>query len=236
VRVHRVFVRALQAGEVVLSGGEAHHLAQVLRVQPGVKVCAFDGQGSVADGEVLQVEPMRVTLALGEPEPSEVEAAMELTLAVALLKGDKLAEVVRRGTELGVARFQPFVSARCDVRELSRNKLERCQRVAQEAAKQSGRSVVPVVEEVRPLGALELPDLTLVAHPTASETLRETLERHPDTRRLVVLTGPEGGLTEEEVAALERRGAQRVYLGPRILRAETAPVALAAALLVPEAL
>lgn len=235
MRVHRVYVPTLQAGETVLVGSEAQHLAQVLRVGPGARVRAFDGQGLEAQGTVTAADPMRVTVQLGEPETSEVEASLRITLAVALLKGDKLSEVVRRGTELGVVRFVPFVSARCDVRELSVNKLGRLRRVAQEAAKQSGRSVVPEVADVEKLSALRLEPFTLVAQPGAPVSLSQKLaQAEPDA--ITVVTGPEGGLSDEEVCTLLERGAQAVRLGGRILRAETAPVALAAALLIPEAL
>lgn len=235
MREHRVFVSTLNGGETTLSGSDAQHLAQVLRVRPGARVRAFDGAGLEAAGVVTGVDPFRVTLTLESPEPSAVEASLKVTLAVALLKGDKLAEVVRRGTELGVADFRLFTSLRCDVRELSANKLERLRRVAQEAAKQSGRSVVPPVAEPVKLGQLELGPFSLVADPYADATLRDHLNAHPSDR-VSVVTGPEGGLDPAEVAALTDRGGYPVRLGARILRAETAPVALAAALLVPEGL
>lgn len=235
MRVHRVYLPTLRVGETVLTGSEAQHLVQVLRVQLGARVRAFDGQGLEADGTVTSIEGARVTLNLAAPHASEVEAALPVTLALALLKGDKLSEVVRRGTELGVVRFVPFVSARCDVRELSINKLERLRRVAQEAAKQSGRSVVPEVAEVQKLSGLGLLPLTLVAQPAAPQTLRCVL-RDIEPEGVLVVTGPEGGLTPDEVGDLLARGAQAVRLGARILRAETAPIAVAAALLVPEAL
>lgn len=235
MREHRVFVSTLSGGETTLSGSDAQHLAQVLRVRPGARVRAFDGAGLEAAGIVTGVDPFRVTLALENPEPSAAEASLKVTLAVALLKGDKLAEVVRRGTELGVADFKLFTSGRCDVRELSANKLERLRRVAQEAAKQSGRSVVPPVAEAVKLGQLELGPFSLVADPYADATLRDRLGAHT-LDSVSVVTGPEGGLDPAEVAALTDRGAYPVRLGARILRAETAPVALAAALLVPEGL
>ncbi len=234
MRVHRVFLKDLEAGERTLWGAEAHHLAQVLRVEPGVRVKAFDGSGLEAAGEVREVDDMRVTLRLEPPQPSDVEAALKLTLAVPLLKGDKFSEVVRRGTELGAVRFIPLLTSRCDVKVLSENKLARYRRVAKEAAKQSGRSVVPEVETLCKLTKLELPPLSLVAHPYASATLREVIS--PDAEEVTLITGPEGGLTEQEVEGLLERGAQGVRLGARILRAETAPIALSAALLLPEAL
>lgn len=235
MRARRVFVAELRAGEHTLAGAEAQHLAQVLRLGPGAPVRAFDGRGLEADGIVTHADALRVTLLLDPPRKGEVEAALAVTLAVALLKGDKLSEVVRRGTELGVVRFAPFASGRCDVRELSPNKLARLRRVAQEAAKQSGRSVVPEVAEAVKLDQLKPDGRWLVAAPHAGATLRELLS-DGQARRVTVTTGPEGGLSPAELQLLEGRGAQPVGLGARILRAETAPVAVAAALLVPEAL
>lgn len=235
MRVHRVFVRELQAGETVLTGSEGQHLAQVLRAQPGARVRAFDGAGLEADGLVTGTDTLRVTVQLETPEPSTVEAAINITLAVALLKGDKLSEVVRRGTELGAGRFDLFVGERCDVRTLSPNKLDRLRRVAQEASKQSGRSVVPEVTVIGTLEALLLEGFCLVAEPRAERSLQQVL-RDTVLERLTVITGPEGGLSEAELAYLTEQGAHSVRLGARILRAETAPIAVAAALLIPEAL
>lgn len=234
MRVHRVHVPRLAAGETVLTGPDAQHLAQVLRVRAGAAVRAFDGAGREADGEVVALDGFGVRLRLGEPRASEVEPPLELILAVALLKGDKLAEVVRRGTELGAAAFALFVSRRCDARDIKPAKLERLRRVAREAAKQSGRAVVPEVREPVALSGLELPSTSLVADPRASRSLREALAGEPE--RLAVVTGPEGGLEPGEVELLRERGATPVRLGARVLRAETAPIALAAALLVPEGL
>ena len=234
MRVHRVYLKRLEPGEVALSGAEAHHLAVVLRVQPGAPVRAFDGRGLEASGVVGRLEEGRVVLELDPPEPSALEAARRLTLAVALLKGDKLADVVRQGTELGAVAFWPFRSERGEVPFLSEAKLARLRRVAQEAAKQSGRSFVPEVAPAVALAELPLPGLALVAQPGASLNVREAVPA--EALELTLVSGPEGGLSEAEVEALRLRGARAVRLGARILRAETAPLALAAALLVPEAL
>ena len=234
MRRHRVHLPELAAGETLLTGPDAQHLAQVLRVREGSPVRAFDGAGLEADGEVVAVEGLGLRLRLEAPRAGEVEPPLAVTLAVALLKGDKLAEVVRRGTELGAAAFALHVSRRCDARTIKPAKLERLRRVAREAAKQSGRSVVPEVRPPVTLAELELPPLSLVADPRAGASLRDAV---PDgAERLVCVTGPEGGLEPREIVALRERGATPVRLGARILRAETAPVALAAALLVPEGL
>ena len=234
MRQHRVHIAPLQKGDITLSGPEAKHLAQVLRIKIGAKITAFDGEGLEAEGTVIAVENARVLLHLEEPVPSSRESSLNITLAVALLKGDKLSQVVRQGTELGVATFQPFTSQYSDVPALSKNKLERLRRVAQEAAKQSGRSVLPHIAEAVKFDDLELSPLSLVAHPNAPLTLIEVLSEDVDS--LTLITGPEGGLSAAEVEHLEARGVKAIRLGARILRAETAPIALAAALLIPDAI
>lgn len=233
MRVHRVHISPLSEGVVTLTGSEARHLAGVLRVVPGQKVRAFDGKGLEAEGEVTEADPLRVILKLGPPVKSETEASLAVTLAVGLLKGDKLSGVVRQATELGVVRFDLFVSRHSDVKTVSQTKLERLRRVAQEAAKQSGRSVVPTIYTPAPLATLPLGAPVLVAHPNASLTLKDATGV---TSSVTLVTGPEGGLSDAEVAELQDRGAVAVRLGSRILRAETAPVAFVAALLLPEAL
>lgn len=232
MRIHRVFVPKLQKGIVTLHGQEAHHLIRVLRVNQGQSVKAFDGQGFEAEGIIQDLDGLNVTLKLQTPKPSQSEAAINITLAVALLKGDKLSDVIRQTTELGVKTIQPFISQHGDVRELSTNKLERLRRIAQEASKQSGRSVVPEVRAAIRLEELPLAPLTLIAHPYTSATL-SSIQLQSD---LMLITGPEGGLSESEVAHLRQKGASAISLGARILRAETAPVALIATILLPEAL
>ncbi len=237
MRVHRIFVHKLVAGELRLSGTEAHHLVEVLRVKPGALVRAFDGEGLEAQAEVKQVDDMSVKLWLEPPKQSSVEPNYQITVAVALLKGDKLTEVVRRGTELGAVCFLPFVSKRSEVRVISANKLERWRRVAKEAAKQSGRSVVPLVE-TSTISELKPQNLGLVAQPGSANTLSTLIktQKAAENANFTIVTGPEGDLTEQEVALLLRQGFREVNLGARILRAETAPIALTAAILLPEAL
>ncbi len=227
MRSHRVLVPGVAAGEQVISGSEATHLVRVLRVKAGQQVVAFDGKGLEALGQVVDASDGRVVLHLADPVPGEVEASLRLTLAVALLKGDRLADVVRQGTELGVARFRPLITRYSDVRVLSQAKLDRLRRVAREASKQSGRALVPEVDAAVTLDSFDAAGAVAYADPRAATTLAELVV----TDSLTVITGPEGGLSLEEVGRLEALGATGLQLGRRILRAETAPVAIAAALL-----
>jgi len=236
-RVFRVFLDGLRPGPVRVTGDAAHHLVQVLRCRPGQTVIAFDGEGLEAEGTVTETGPGHASLELGEPRPGSGEAALTVTVAVALLKGDKLRDVVRQGTELGAAAFRPFISRHADVRQLSPNRLGRLRRVAQEAARQSGRAVVPPVHEA--VTTAELTDTlrgqtVIYADPLAEQTLAAAV---PGTDgEVTVLTGPEGGFSEGEISLFQESGFQGVWLGTRILRAETAPPALLSALLLPEAL
>jgi 16S rRNA (uracil1498-N3)-methyltransferase len=211
---------------MVLGPAEARHLG-VLRLAPGAAVVVFDGRGGEARATVAELDDTRAVLHLGEATQGAQETPQPLTLAASLLKGDKLAEVVRAATELGVARIQLVVPRRADAREIGAQKLQRLARVAQEASKQSRRAVIPEVLAPVVLDALAWEGTLLVAQPGSAVRVMDVVDW---TRPVTVLTGPEGGLTPEEVAALVARGAQAVTLGPRILRAETAPVALLGAI------
>src|SRR5690606_28385248 len=138
-----------------------------------------------------------------------------VTLAVALLKGDKLVDVVRPATELGVARFRPFVSTNCEARELSAVKLGRLWRAAQEAARPSGRSVVRGVEERVPFARRAAEGAVVVGAPAAESGLADALEGRLAGPAVTVVTGREGGLTEAEVERLRAAGGRAVRLGRR---------------------
>lgn len=235
MRVHPLHLRPLRAGRCTVIGPEAHHLVRVLRVAPGARLRAFDGDGLEAEATVVALDGSRLVVEVGTPHPGASEAATDLTLVVSLLKGDKLAAVVRMGTELGAARFRFVASRYADVGDLGAAKLERLERIAREAAKQSGRSRIPELLPPLPLSHLATepvaPDaLALVAHPDAPAPLAAAV-RPPLPPRVITLTGPEGGFADDEIAGLTASGWTPVALGPRVLRAETAPLALAATLL-----
>lgn len=231
MRSNRVLLPGLVEGEVTLRGQGAHHLRAVLRVRVGDGVEAFDGRGSVASATVRAVGQDGVVLVLGPARPSTVEAGMAVTVAVALLKADKLAEVVRPCTELGAAEFVLLTTRHCDVSDVSAARRQRLERVAEEAARQSGRARVPGVRGPVPLEEFTWAGAAIVADPRAELPFLEALARPPAPGALTLITGPEGGFAASEVDALVGRGATAVTLGPRVLRAETAPVALTAAVL-----
>ncbi|MBB5233123.1 16S rRNA (uracil(1498)-N(3))-methyltransferase [Deinococcus budaensis] len=222
---HRVRVDAL-APEMTLGPREARHL-HVLRLRAGDSLRVFDGQGAEAEATLTALDEARALLTLGEALMGTAETPQPVTLAVALLKGDKLADVVRAATELGAARIQLLVTRHADAREIGEQKLSRLRRIAQEASKQSRRAVTPEVLAPLPLAEWRWEGQLFVAQPGSRERLTEHLSWQAP---VTVLSGPEGGLSDPEVAALTARGAVAVTLGPRILRAETAPLALLGAI------
>lgn len=222
VRPHRAFAPRLQT-LLILTGREARHLADVLRARPGDTVTVFDGKGLEGRAVVRSVEGGRVELEVTETWPASREAPVPVVLYIALLKGDKLADVVRAASELGVTKIVPLVSVHAVAKEMGEGKLERLRRVALEAAKQSERTTVPEVLAPIPLRAIPAVEQGFVAHPGSSVRVRDVLDL---STPVAVATGPEGGFSEAEVQILLERGFTPVTLGRRILRAETAPLAL----------
>ena len=225
MRAHRAFTSKLES-VVKLMGSEASHL-RVLRANVGDLVTLFDGAGFEADAKILTLEDFAITLEVGESRGVNLEPPQSITLAIALLKGDKLSEVVRAATELGVSRFQLLITEHADVKEIGAQKLIRLERVALEASKQCRRAVTPVVISPIKLKTLEHVPCGLVAHPGSSLKPREALNWNVP---ITIATGPEGGFSNSEIELLESRGFVSVGLGPRILRAETAPIAILGAL------
>jgi 16S rRNA (uracil1498-N3)-methyltransferase len=220
VRPHRAYSPGLTG---LLPLEEGRHLVEVLRAGVGDRFTVFD-ESREALAEVVDLGPPVRYRILEERRP-EREVGVEVVLYVALLKGDKLSEVVRAATELGATKIQPLITRHSVPKEMGEGKLRRLKAIAKEAAKQSGRLRVPEVLPPIPLKAVPEVEQGLVAHVGARALVREVLDPN---RNLSLAVGPEGGFAEEEVALLEERGFAPVSLGRRILRAETAATALLA--------
>jgi 16S rRNA (uracil1498-N3)-methyltransferase len=220
VRPHRAYSPGLTG---VLPLEEGRHLVEVLRAGVGDRFTVFD-ESREALAEVVDLGPPVRYRILEERRP-EREVGVEVVLYVALLKGDKLSEVVRAATELGATKIQPLITRHSVPKEMGEGKLRRLKAIAKEAAKQSGRLRVPEVLPPIPLKAVPEVEQGLVAHVGARALVREVLDLN---RNLSLAVGPEGGFAEEEVALLKERGFAPVSLGRRILRAETAALALLA--------
>jgi 16S rRNA (uracil1498-N3)-methyltransferase len=230
-----------QTGDITdLPRDEAQHLTRVLRLNTGARVRIFNGRGMEFDAVVESVTRSRASVTVGPARTPAPEPRVAVTLAQAVLKGDKMDDVVRDAVMMGAAAIQPMVTTRSEVTlaTVSRSgRVERWERVAIASAKQSGRATVPAILEPRgfpdlmaALGHLALPGpgLMLVEPSAASGTLTLGDMTDPPPRETTMLIGPEGGWDAEE---LDRGAAacRLVTLGGRTIRADAmAIVALAA--------
>jgi len=218
--------------EVLVEGAAFHHL-RVLRAASGQRLEVFDGRGRAFDAEVLAVEKDRARLRLG-PERA-VAPGRPIDIVQALPKGDKLELVLQKGTELGGHAFHPVSSERSVPKLPAARAAERrtrWQRIVSEAARQCGRSDVPVVHPVRPLleAVQGLAPGTRVLVLDEEERAVRLVEAAGTDAPLALVIGPEGGLTRPEVTALRSAGAVPASLGPLVLRTETAALAALAVL------
>lgn len=224
------------AGERDLDAATSRYLVRVHRLRAGDAFLAFDVEsGLEADAELLVAEPRRARARLGEPRPARVAAPLPVTLLWSLGKGDKPETVIRDATALGVARVVLVTTERTVPRpgERGEGRRERWQRVAREAARQSGRGDVPALEGPLALGeALGVMPETLgvVLAPEADASLRAVLADWRPDAALRVLVGPEGGLAPHELAAARGAGFRPARFGRLTLRTETAAVAVLGAL------
>lgn len=212
---------------IEIEGPPARHLVRVLRVRPGDRLVVFDGAGQEADGVVEEADDRRLVVSAGAARPATSEPDLAIHCHAALVKhADRFTEMVRALVELGAASITPLHSERSLTGPVSQSKLERWRRVAAEAARQSGRGVVPAIRPVKAVSDLVLVDAAVgvVADPGGPPPTVG-----PGAREVLLVTGPEGGFTAEEVERLCARGFRRAGLGPRVLRTDTAAVALLAA-------
>jgi len=219
-------------GRVRLEGDESRHLSRVRRLGPGALVEVFDGQGWAAHAEVTAVGKEWVDLAIRGELHTDREAACRLTLATAVPKGERFDWLVEKATELGVERLVPLVTERSVV-EPRASKLDRLRRLVIEASKQCGRNRLMVLEKPTAwadwLAEPSPAALRLVAHPGGLPAQQWTKARRGGAAALAV--GPEGGFTENEIAAAREAGWQIVSLGSTLLRIETAALAGCAVIL-----
>lgn len=221
---------AVSGDRVVFDEQETRHLVRVLRLRPGEIVHAVDGQGSefVVRLEFLQGREA-VGRILGRSHRC-TESPFPITLAQGIPKGEKMEWIVKTVTELGVVRVLPLLTERVIVRlplPRWRARQRRWQRVAKEAAKQCGRSVIPTVDPVRTLDEFvaegRLAELAICLWEGERQALRDILASVSGVpASALVVAGPEGGLAVKEVDLLRSYGVRTAGLGPRILRTETA--------------
>ncbi len=216
--------------EMALSAGAAKHV-QVLRAQPGDALVLFNGQGMQWPAQVLRMGRSEVSVRLGEGQVVQHgELAVHVTLALGMPANERMDTVVEKATELGVAAIQPLHCERSVLRlkgERAERKREHWQAVAAAACEQCGRATLPMVHPVADVAVhLAQPDagaLKLLLSPHASAV--PLTQRLAGAKKVVLLSGPEGGLSPAEEDLAQRAGYLPTSLGPRVLRADTAPLA-----------
>lgn len=225
----------VQADTLVLRGEEAHHLARVRRHRQGEVVEVVDGVGGWYQVRLESLDRDEVRAQILEHQQERGESQVRLTLAAALVKGQRFDFLVEKATELGVAALVPLLTERGVVRPGSEHKPARWQHLARAALKQCGRSRLPLIAAPAALGAVvgagvEEGQLVLLAAPTGGDELRDCLVGC-SAGRVILAVGPEGGFSPDEVAAARRQGARVFSWGNRVLRSETAGMVLAALVL-----
>lgn len=218
-------------GAVELPEGPAHHVLRVLRLRPGARLTLFDGEGGEYLAELVECSRHAVARVL-EFDPVEREPGCEIVLAQALAAGDKMDWVVQKAVELGASRIVPLATERSVVRlagDRAQRRVFHWREVAAASCEQCGRNRVPAVDEIVPLrtwlGSLDSEALRCVLDPGAAQRLTALA----GAASLTLLVGPEGGLTDGELAAAQACGFVPAALGPRVLRTETAGAAAIAA-------
>lgn len=226
----RFFLTSIEGDVLRITGQDARHIERVLRHRVGDSLTVCDGNGCERQCAITAFSGGEVLLSGGAPVPSPVENPFRLALYMGLPKGDKAERVLKAAVELGVNDVTFFLSSFCVARpdgKARKSRLERYQKIALEAAKQSGRAVLPSVHPFLDFDEMLAQaagfDRAVLFYEHGGAPLPDVLADSPASVALV--TGCEGGFSPEEAAAAKAAGLSLCTLGKRILRCETAPVA-----------
>jgi len=236
--MHRIHVPLPAGAEELLLSGEAHHYAsRVIRLAPGDRLILFDESGFEWVGRVMQMDRHSARVRIEEKRPNRCEPARPVWLVQGYPKGAKFFDIVRAATALGASGIVPFIAQRSvSAREGTSDAWRtRCERIAREAVRQCGRVRPPQIFQPEPslesaltLAASSGPLCGVCLWEDAEEPLKERLSREDFSREpersFAIVIGPEGGLTGDEADRACTQGLFLCHLGPRILRAELAPI------------
>ena len=229
--MRRLFYKGTLAAVIEITGDDAHHLMHVMRAKEGQEVIVVDAENQVARMAMSAFREGAVTLTLQERLAADTESPIGLVLAQCLLKADKMDLVVQKAVELGAVGVIPVRSQNCVVRYDAKKaaaRRGRWQKIADEAAKQCGRTALLSVAAVTDLNdflqqnaASAETELIFFYENEQDQTVKSYLSQ-VQAKRIVLLVGPEGGFSLDEATAVAAASGHSVTLGPRILRAETA--------------
>jgi len=216
-------------------GTDVNHITNVLRLkkEDEIQICDEDTTNNYI-AEILEYDKEKVICKILEKIDSKVESNVNITVYQGLPKADKMELIIQKTTEIGVKTIIPVSMERCIVKLIPKDeekKIDRWQKIAEVAAKQSKRDIIPKIEKVQRLekvcADINGYDLFIVAYEDEERlTLKEVLRENNKAKNIAVLIGPEGGIDSKEIDKLKQNGAIVVTLGNRILRTETAPIVI----------
>ena len=230
--------KSIHSDRAIITGPDVRHIRTVLRLKPGDEIFLFDGKGLEYRTRIIGSTPQAISLSVVKQYHATSESPVQITCGPALLKGRKMDGIVRQLTELGTFALIPFLAERSVPRPAPRRLTEKAQRwetIASEAIKQCGRTRIPHIGPVSSFKELVTSpadyDLKIIVHNHLSSLkLRSFPKRTSSVRKVLVLAGPEGGFTNEEVKRALEFNFACISLGPRTLRSDTAAVAAVAIL------
>ena len=220
---------------VVITGEEAQHISRVLRMKKGDRVTLCDGEGFFYEAVLTDFADKSVTAEILSKREAETEPQVKVTVFQGIPKNPKLETIVQKLTEIGAVRLVPMDTKRAVAKLDKENKVERLRKIAREAAKQSKRGIVP--EVLSPMSfkdAVKMAaeaDIALIPYEEEREISLKRALSGKTPKTVSVMIGPEGGFDSEEITLAKENGITSVTLGKRILRTETAPLAVCAAIL-----
>ncbi len=226
----RFFSQEMSEKSGKIRGADAMHIAKVLRMNPGEEITVCDLAGTDYTCRILSADCDEIDLEVIASSPSKTEPSVDVTLYMALPKGDKMELIVQKCVELGVNRIVPMLTARCVSRpdeKSMQKKTERYRKIAYEASKQCGRGKIPTVDFCMDFGqavneAAAQSDLAVLFYECSQTPLKPFFDVHP--QKIAVFVGSEGGFEPQEAALAEKHNITTASLGPRILRCETAAI------------
>lgn len=230
---HRYFTDHISDTTAHLCGADAHHLGRVMRAKIGEEIILCDGKGFDYTAQITAIEPEQIECSISDKRPCTAEPSVDVTLFVGYPKQDKLELIIQKAVELGATRIVPFFSRYCVTTPKKEDqKNQRYLRIAAEAAKQCGRGILPVVEMPLTLAQVAQQfadfDAVLFCYEKGGKPIGTYLQ---NAKNIAIVTGAEGGFSEQEAQSLLDAGASVIGLGPRILRCETAPIAALSAVM-----
>jgi 16S rRNA (uracil1498-N3)-methyltransferase len=231
MRIPRIYMNQSIAFNECFTAGStvAHYVNTVLRMKVGRQVILFNGHGGEYSATIVDSNKKTVSFEIDNFNDVQLESPLSIELACCLIKSDRMDWLLQKATELGVTSFVPLFSECTDIKipqNRLKKKVDHWQQVVVSACEQSGRTHIPTVASPRGLNAWIEPikvDKKIILHPYEAQSLDST--SNENIHSVALLVGPEGGLTDEEVALAHRYSFCSISLGPRILRAETAPLA-----------